>query len=306
MKIAYTDTPRWRDDTWEVVRAAGRIIANYQAKGFDLTLRQLFYQFVATQPLSVPFENSERSYKRVGRIVSDARMAGELPWTAIVDRTRSLRGVTHWTDPEEIVEGAASGFRLEKWKRQPHRVEVWIEKDALVGVISGICRELDVDYFSCRGYASQSAMWRAARRFRRYEKAGLQDVTILHLGDHDPSGIDMSRDIQDRLYTFGSGARVERIALNMDQVRTFNPPPNPTKLTDSRAGDYLANFGHECWELDALDPETLARLVREHTEALRDDDLWEEAVEEEETDRARLALVAEHWAAVSEFVDGLE
>lgn len=300
--ISYQATPNWRDGTWEIVEAAKRIISAFRRKGFDLTLRQLYYQFVATQPLRAEFKNSERNYKKLGRIVSEARMCGELDWDAIVDRTRTLRGVSHWDSPESIIESSARGYRIDKWEDQANRVEVWIEKDALVGVIANACRRLDVDYFSCRGYASQSAMWRAAQRLRRYNDAG-QHVTILHLGDHDPSGIDMTRDIEDRLWTFQAMVDVDRIALNMAQVQQFGPPPNPTKLTDSRAVEYISNYGMECWELDALDPETLERLVEENVRALRDDDVYAEAQEREQVERDRLRLIADRYDDVVAFLE---
>ncbi len=111
-----------------------------------------------------------------------------------------------------------------------------------------ICEELDVPYFSCRGYTSQSEMWAAAQRLLGYIWAKQrQHVTILHFGDHDPSGIDMTRDIRERLSLFcgGEGFAVRRIALNMDQVRQYDPPPNPAKLTDTRVDAYLRKYGDD-------------------------------------------------------------
>jgi hypothetical protein len=84
---------------------------------------------------------------------------------------------------------------LDTRRNQEYYIEVWIEKDALLGILETICKKLDVPYFSCRGYVSQSSMWEAAQRFRENDREGI----LLHLGDHDPSGIDMSRDIQERL-----------------------------------------------------------------------------------------------------------
>ena len=164
----------------------------------------------------------------------DGRLAGLIDWNRIVDRTRNLEGNSHWGNPGEIMRSAAHSFRLDKWANQPYRVECWIEKDALRGVIAGVCNELDIPHFSCRGYTSISEMWVAARRLQHWIARG-QTPVILHLGDHDPSGVDMTRDIFDRLQTFMGGAEVKRLALNWDQVEMYNPPPNPAKLTDSRA-----------------------------------------------------------------------
>lgn len=264
-----------------VIAQANAIIAEYAAQGFDLTLRQLYYQFVARDLIP----NRLQEYKRLGDIVNDGRLAGLIDWEAIVDRTRHLRSLAHWDGPNDIVEGASQQFRVDKWLTQPHRVEVWIEKDALVGVIAGVCDQLDVPYFSCRGYTSQSEMWSAARRLKAYRD---QTPIILHFGDHDPSGVDMTRDITDRLEMFMGGLEVKRLALNFDQVQEHNPPPNPAKLTDSRCGAYIKRFGDESWELDALDPATLAGLIRDEIEGLQDDDAWGAAVEKEVEGRQQL------------------
>jgi hypothetical protein len=183
----------------------------------------------------------------------------------------------------------------------------WIEKDALVGVIEGVCTRLDVPYFSCRGYTSQSEVWAAAERHMHYALDG-QRIRVIHLGDHDPSGIDMTRDITDRLSLFltHSGRlapdklEVVRIALNNDQVEKYNPPPNPTKLTDSRAEGYIARFGDESWELDALEPKVISDLIEKHVKERRDDTRWSEDVYREEQERVALLTVAENWDQIKE------
>jgi len=158
------------------------------------------------------------------------------------------------------------------WANQERRCEVWIEKEALAGVIEGVCRELDCPYFACRGYVSQSEQWRAGVRFR-----GDQPTVIIHLGDHDPSGIDMTRDNADRLAMFAGAHKTEvrRIALNADQVEQYEPPPNPAKETDSRFQEYERLYGDQSWELDALEPATIADLIRSEVESIRDPDLWD-------------------------------
>lgn len=273
----------FRASTLAVIDQANAIINEYAAQGFDLTLRQLYYQFVARDLLP----NRQKSYDRLGAIVSDARLAGLIDWSAIEDRTRFVRELSHWESPGAIIEACADQYRRDKWADQDYRPEVWIEKDALVGVIEGVCNELDVPFFSCRGYVSQSEMWRAAQRLIGYQREGKAPF-IIHLGDHDPSGLDMSRDIVDRLNVFGAGHDFSRIALNMDQVEEHDPPPNPAKITDSRAGGYIAEFGPESWELDALDPATLAGLIRETVESVREEDAWEATLAQEEIERDRL------------------
>lgn len=179
------------------IAQANAICAEYADAGLSLTLRQLFYQFVARDLIA----NSQAEYKRLGDILNDARMCGLMDWDYLVDRTRNLVSLPHWGSPAEIIDSAASGFRRDVWADQGKRVEVWIEKDAGIGVIEGVCQTNHVPYFSCRGYTSVSEIWAAAQRLGRYRRHGA-DVTILHIGDHDPSGIDMTRDVEDRLRNF--------------------------------------------------------------------------------------------------------
>jgi len=221
-------------------------------------------------------------------------MWGMLDWKAVVDRTRSLAGNNHWDDPQHLIEWASEDYAIDKWSDQPLRVEVWVEKDALRGVVSRVCSELDLDHFSCRGYPSLTAMWEASERLSQYQGKGKQPV-ILHLGDHDPSGIDMSRDIEHRLLRLRVKTEVKRIALNRDQVDALGLVPNPTKEKDSRSADYIRQHGYESWELDALPPEYISDLIRDEVARLRDDDLYSQRESLEERHRQQLATV------VSEF-----
>jgi hypothetical protein len=283
-----------------LIETAEQICREYARQGYDLTLRQLYYQFVSRDVLP----NSTQSYRRLGSVVNDARLAGRIDWSHLVDRGRNLRGQQHWNDPAQIVRAIGSSYLTDRWDTQDIRLEVWVEKDALSGVVARPCREVDVDYFACKGYTSQSEMWSAGQRLARYERGG-QATRIIHLGDHDPSGIDMTRDIQDRLRMFGARTEVRRIALNMDQVEQYNPPPNPAKLDDPRATDYIDQFGRVSWELDALDPTVLGQLIRDQVDQVRDMEAWNEATDVMEEERRNLTAVSEHWDRVSAFLDGI-
>lgn len=277
----------------EMIDRANAIIAEYRRQGYTLTLRQLYYQFVSRALIA----NKQTEYKRLGSVINDARLAGEIDWLAIEDRTRGVSQWAHWHDPASIVKQSAEQFEIDKWVTQPWSVEVWVEKEALAGVFHDVCAELDVPYLSCRGYTSQSEMWRASCRLHQAERAGRQTL-ILHFGDHDPSGIDMTRDIVDRLATFGSTVEVKRMALNMHQVAKYNPPPNPAKVTDSRFDSYLDEYGSSSWELDALEPKVLTDLVRDGVLAVRDEDLWKDALAAESAYRDQLEAVASQWDEV--------
>jgi len=296
-RIKYV-SKRFRKDTLNRIRQVNAIINEYMAQGYKLTLRQAYYQLVARDIIP----NTQRSYKQLGDTISDGRLAGLIDWDAIEDRTRNMQCNSHWDSPGEIVRACAQQFKMDLWDGQDYYCEVWVEKSALEGILDGVCTDLDVPYLACRGYMSQSEMWAAAQRLEAHEDAGRQTV-IFHLGDHDPSGIDMTRDIQSRLDTFLSDAEVRRIALNMDQVEEYDPPPNPAKVTDARFESYEREFGSESWELDALEPRVIVNLIEEHVGELIDWERRDARIEEQDTARHELSTVSKRWGDV---VEGLK
>jgi hypothetical protein len=301
-KIAYIDLPNWRGETVAIVAKAIEIVDDYAERGFDLTLRQLYYQFVSEDF----FANTERNYKRLGDIVNKARMAGLIDWERIVDRTRKLYGFNTTSGPDEFLRNNVNRLHLDHWDGQDYRVEVWVEKEALADVIAKAADRLRVDYFPCRGYVSASAQWRAAMRLAAYDRCGQRPV-ILHLGDHDPSGCDMTRDIVERVGDFMEhhAARrpiVKRIALNMDQIKQYSPPPNPAKLTDSRASGYIDRYGYQSWELDALRPEVLIDLIDAEARKFLDEDAWDDISQRQADDRAFLRAVSDNIGDIRQFM----
>lgn len=295
--ICYVDK-KFNADRRDKIAKANAIIQEYQAAGYELTLRQVFYQFVSRDYIP----NTQKEYKNLGDIINEARLAGLIDWNAIVDRTRNLRSLGHWDSPADIISSAANSFRIDKWVEQGHRCECWVEKDALVGVIERAANKHDVPYFSCRGYTSQSELWGAAMRMKGYIAEG-QEPIIIHLGDHDPSGKDMTRDIEDRLNLFcGQPIPVHRIALNMDQIQKHKPPPNPCKITDSRAEGYMKEFGDESWELDALDPKIINGLIEEEIARHKDEAQWKKDVAVEDSHRKNLRAISDRWEEVEEFI----
>lgn len=265
----------------DVLNKASAILEDYRKQGFSLTLRQLYYQFVAKGWLP----NRQAEYNRLGNIISAGRMAGVISWDAIEDRGRNLMGINHYDSVPDFFNAVKGRFALDLWANQDWRPEVWIEKQALEGVIGGICNQLRVPFFSTKGYNSQSEQWRAGRRFASYVHKGQRPI-VFHLGDHDPSGIDMTRDNRDRLSTFaGVPVTVVRIAMNRDQIERFDCPENPVKFTDSRAEAYVAEHGYHSWELDALSPKFIAELIEQNVSQIRDPERWDEMVEAETEDR---------------------
>lgn len=291
-----------------IIEHANRIIASYQAQGFTLTLRQLYYQFVSRDLIP----NKATEYKRLGSIINDARLAGLIDWSAIEDRGRNLVKHSAWKNPADIIDGAIRGYALDPWKDQDVYVMARIEKDALLGVIEPVCDRWRVPYIGCRGYTSQSEAYETGQLLRRARR-NRKRIVILYLGDHDPSGVDMTRDNTDRLSMFTRmPVEVRRLALNLDQIEEYDPPPNPTKDTDIRATGYrdmMEEAGQDpdtCWELDALEPQVIDRLIDSEIKSLVDRDRWVETLKAEKEDKRRLQLIADEWEQVNEFLDGID
>lgn len=300
-----------------VVHQADAICTQYAEQGLRLTLRQLYYRFIATDafpderyftdgkrtpgnPSGTGTKNCQQNYKWLGDLVADGRVSGLVDWEHIEDRGReSAGGDFGWRDPASALDSIATQYGITHWDGQPEHVEAWVEKDALVDVIARAAQPLDVSYTACKGSPSHSLVHDAALRLRMFERRGIT-TTILYLGDHDPTGLDIPRDIQERLALFGSECTVKRIALTMDQVRQYDPPPNYAKATDSRFDGYVDLYGTDCWELDALEPQVLTDLVDREIRGYLDEDLRRGRLEQEERERAELTAVSENWGVVRE------
>ena len=212
------------------------------------------------------------------------------------DRTREVHTHSAWDDPSAMIRTAAYSYAENLWRNQCYRPEVWIEKSALLGVVEGVCDEWRVPYFATIGNSSQTLLHEAGRRFADYLDQGLIPL-VLHLADHDPNGIDMTRDVRERL-AFYTRANIEvrRIALTVDQVQQYAPPPNFAKETDSRYAAYVTQFGTtDCWELDALSATVIADLIRTEITGLIDRPRWDAALASEQRNRELLERAADNW-----------
>ena len=298
-KIEYKSI-KFQQKSLELIKLVNQVVEEYQAQGYELTLRQAYYQLVARGYIP----NNERSYKNIGNLMNDGRLAGLIDWHSITDRTRNLRRNGHWDNPADVIASARYSYLLNKWDGQPNYVEVWVEKDALVDIVGQACTPLDTPYFSCRGYTSQSEMWSAAQRFISQDYR--DNRVIIHLGDHDPSGIDMTRDIQERLQMFGADVYVKRVALTMNQIGTYNPPPNPAKITDSRASKYIDEYGNESWELDALEPQVITDLITNEVTALRNDEIYRSICDLEERGKDELRMIERNYDKAVAFLESEE
>jgi hypothetical protein len=193
-----------------------------------------------------------------------------LDWDIIVDRIRHIFSFNHWENPGEIIRYFSHSYHIDTRIDQPIYVEIWCEKDALASVLEPICERHDVPLFICRGYPSITAKHDAAERLKQQEH---QNPTVIYLGDHDPSGLDIPRELRESFDMFGCFfVEIRRIALTMTQIEQYSLPPNPAKRSDSRAAKYISEYGHQSWELDALTPDVLSELVDDEIKELTDYD----------------------------------
>lgn len=281
----------FKSKTLAQIERINAIIDEYLDAGYTLTVRQLYYQLVARDIIP----NNEKSYKQTTNIVNDARIAGLIDWDAIEDRTRAFVERSRWRKPQDILSACASQYHTDPWKTQDHRVFVIVEKEALVGVFESVCHEYDVPLLAARGYPSASVIREFARK--EIEDSDDKDVVILHFGDHDPSGIDMTRDLQERFRMFGWGApfTLKRMALNYDQIEELRPPPNPAKTTDARFVRYRQQFGPSSWELDALPPDLLSGMARDEIVRHIDDKAWSKWEKGLAADRRKMLKLVEQF-----------
>jgi hypothetical protein len=295
--IKYRDQ-RFNGKARKTVEQAKVLLHDLVSAGYVPTLRQLYYQFVSRDWI----KNNESEYKRLGRIICDAREVGEIDWLWIEDRGRGTARINEVATYEEAFKGLEHAILLDPWKDQDVYVEVAVEKDALVGVIGRPASRWRAPYMACKGYLSASEAWRMGLRFQKAIAAGKRPI-LIHLGDHDPSGLHMTVDNRTRLELFArQGVEVNRIALNMDQVKAYKCPPNPAKLSDTRAAGYVAEHGPSSWELDALPPKVLDDLVADTLESYIDKDKWRATLDREAEMRQPLSLFAHRWEELLELV----
>jgi len=281
-KIAYNEPKRWNGQTKQLLETIEKVVLDYLSEGYSLTLRQLYYQLVSKNIIS----NSESEYKKIGRILKDARMAGIIDWDAIEDHGRIPNIPTQFDNLDELFVAAVNSYHVNRWVDQPYYVEVWCEKDALTSILEPITRKYQVPLIIDRGYSSVTAMQKASVRIHNneYRNDKWKHPYILYLGDHDPSGLDMERDIEDRLREFRCEPTIIRVALTTEQTEKYQLPPNPAKITDPRAKEYFEEFGNESWELDALEPSLLSSMLESEIRNLLDVAKYDKAVESEKLD----------------------
>jgi len=291
MKESYGVAPQFHAQSLEILAGANTVLALNNEQGFKITIRQLYYQLVANGTV----ENTLRSYENFVALMTKGRMAGKVDWDALADGTREVIARPHWGSGEAALQHAADRYMEDLWDEQPNRVIVIAEKEALISTLQGVCQEWLCPLQLARGYSSATSL---RELVKQRILCASQRIVVLHLGDHDASGIDMSRDLEERLQLFaGSGVHIDfrRIALSMEQVEAQAVPPNPVKVTENRYNAYRKRFGDESWELEALRPQYLRTLVEQELEQLIDFGTWNHKCKQVEKVRGRLQALADNF-----------
>jgi hypothetical protein len=223
-----------------------------------MTVRQCFYQLVVLQFI----ENSKQSYRRLVHALAEARTQGVIPWDRIEDRLRRPRRVSMWDEVCDFADTVVHAYRRNVWATQPRYLHVWLEKDALSAMFEDELNAYGVTLNVGRGYDSWSSIYEAAMGFQQIEKP----IRILYFGDFDPSGQHMPVSLEERLGLFGVSPEIEVVAIVKEDIERYHLPPDFTKRTDPRRSSFVARYGDQAVELDALPADVLRTRLIESVE----------------------------------------
>lgn len=295
----------WETTAEKLFSQIDDIVNYYISIRIKLTNRQLYYQLVGKDLIP----NRSKVYKKVCSFLTDTRYAGMVDWTAIEDKEREPTKPSEWDSVSSLISSAVYQYRLPRWKDQDHYVEMYCEKKAGINTLKPIAEKYHIYFGFNKGYSSASAMYDLAKRVKEQIEDGKKAI-ILYFGDHDPSGLDMVNDITKRItefltkgeepldhledYDFSSDEdnlpyfQVIPVSLTMEQIKKYNPPPNPAKLTDPRAKKYIEEFGDVSWELDSIDALELRKIAEESVWDYIDMEKYDAWIEREEKEKKAL------------------
>ncbi len=269
--------------TTELVEQAKRILAAER----PATIRQLFYRLVSVEAL----ENSVPDYKKLSRVMSDARESGQVPFSWIVDRSRPTYAPTVFDNLKDGLTALRNCYRKDYWQDQIAHVEIWAEKDAIIGSIEPVTNELGVTVRVSRGFTSTTRVYEIASAFARI----VRPIFVYYLGDHDPSGQAIELDLYDRISSYGPHFPLTRLAIREKDIDDFNLPPLRIKASDTRAAAFRRKLGARCVELDALPPEELRSRVRQAIEEQIDEEAWGRALAIEKAEQESITSIVGRW-----------
>jgi hypothetical protein len=256
-----------------------KIIERYTTK---LTVRQIYYQLVSKHLI----QNVVSQYQRVSKILVAARHDGEIDWDNIEDRTRQESGgddeelspQEHYKRWDEAFRNSWKYFKLPMWKNQPNYVEIWFEKQALEGIFKEVTQKYNVVQLACKGYSSHTMGYRLLQRVGFLDGERQKNIWIFYFGDQDPSGLDIYRFIQDMCERFGLSINFRRVAITKEQIERYNIPPMMAKASDSRYEKFVAEYGEDVVELDALDPNVLMELIESSIQSKFNRDTYDDVL----------------------------
>ena len=249
------------------------------AGGHPMTVRQVFYQ-LSNRGL---IDKTEAEYKAtVIRLMGTMRLEGDLPFEWVADNSRWMRKPRTHSSLKNMLDITASAYRRALWDDQHVYVEIWLEKEALSGVVLPVTAKWDVPLMVTRGYPSLTFLHDAGVILGCEDR----EVYLYYFGDWDPSGLDIARNVQERLEDFSDYADInfERIAVTPEQVHQWSLPTRPTKKTDSRS----RSFEGASVELDAIPPDELRGLVDECIVQHIDTDIYNTTLAAEASERELL------------------
>lgn len=273
-----------------LIEAAKTILADIQ----PATVRAVCYQLFITMRLIGSMAKGETN--RVSTHLTWARETGAIPWEWIVDETRAPERVNAWENPAAYVDTVKRSYRRDRWVDQPKRIEVWSEKGTIRGTLAPVLDAYGVTLRVMHGYGSATAVYQAAQESRHDERG----LTVLYVGDYDPSGLHMSDvDLPRRIEQYGGAVDLIRVALTQQDTQSGLPFfATETKRRDPRHDWYLERHGRRCWELDALNPVTLRQRVEQAICDRLDREAWQRAAATEQAECESIATILQAWPGV--------
>ena len=263
----------------ELLAQVQKIIEEYDS---SLSLRQIYYRLVAAQIMS----NLQKNYRKLSRLCVIGRDEGLLNEDSFVDRLREIQVPSMWANLNEYMETVRDAYRKNYWLDQPCYLEIWSEKDALRGIMAPVADKYGVPLLIVRGQVSRTAIYEAYERYKANED---KECLLYYFGDHDPSGLCIYRSLVERLGNFNGGLPIkfQRAGLTPEQIKTYRLPQDPAKKSDPNYKKFVAEYGDNVVELDALPPEVLKDLIEDCVVSCIDEDKWEasEAIEQQENEQ---------------------
>lgn len=252
-----------------------------------MTIRQLFYRLVSVGSLA----NSRSDYQRLSVVMSKARNDNRCEFDWIVDRSRPEYSPNVWRDAAGYGRAIQKSYRKDYWAMQPNHVELWSEKDSVIGSIEELTNQLGITVRVGRGFLSTTRIHEIAQQFLGLEKP----ISVFYIGDHDPSGREIEDNARHRVGEYGVDFDLERLAIHAEDITEWGLPPLRIKDSDTRAKQFRTYHGEDCVELDALPVGELRRRIREAVQGKLDHQAWDRAIVVEEIEIANIRDTVGKW-----------